>query len=244
MKLTLDAVLVGVLHVRQQLEVFEAGSNSGVHDGEAESTLVIAASTLHGGVQGGAIHQAQSALGVGLAGDIVGVFTDELHALSIFHGENTSQNLDDGGLIDFIPVFANLRGDIGEEILTTGDVIGEVTLSPCLCAAHDNAGVGESLGVGCGDVGRTVVVLRNGAADDAAQGDGDVVATDLIAHGLRDVLTLFDGAGLNQLIAVQVGNAVNILLEHVTIEVFGIKDCHVGMPPIDFLGFSWCSPIS
>ena len=207
-----------------------------MHDSEAESALVITAGTLHSGVQRCAVHQAQSALGVGLAGDIVGVLTDELHALSIFHSEDAGQNLDDGGLIDFLPVFTDLRCDVSESILATGDVVGEVALSPCLRAAHDNAGVGESLGGVAGDVGRTVIVLGNRAADDAAQGNGDVVATDLIAHRVGDVLTLFDGAGLNQLVAVQVGNAVNILLEHVTIEVFGIKDCHVVLPPIDFLG--------
>ena len=89
---------------------------------------------------------ARLGLGVGLAGDIVGVLTDELHALSIFHSEDAGQNLDDGGLIDFLPVFTDLRCDVSESILAAGDVVGEVALSPCLRAAHDNAGVGESLG--------------------------------------------------------------------------------------------------
>ena len=232
----LDAVLVGVLHVRQQLDVLKTSSNRGVHDGEAERALVVAAGTLHSGVQGGTVHQTQNALGVGHARDIVGVLTDKLQALGVLHGEDTSQNLDDGGLIDFLPILADLSSDIGKRILTTGDVVGEIALSPCLCAADDNTGMGEGLSAGGGDVGRTIVVLRGGTADDAAQRNGDKVATDLIAHGLRDVLTLFDGAGLNQLVAVQVGNAVNILLEHVTVEVFGIEDCHVVMPPVEFLG--------
>lgn len=36
LQLTLDTVLVGVLHVRQQLEIFEASCNGRVHDSEAE----------------------------------------------------------------------------------------------------------------------------------------------------------------------------------------------------------------
>ena len=81
-QILLDAGLVGVLHVLEQIEVFEVGGNRRVADDDRELALVVAARLVNGGVECGRAHQGRVSR---LRRDVGGVAGDELLVFGAGH---------------------------------------------------------------------------------------------------------------------------------------------------------------
>ena len=219
------------------------GCNSTVHDNQREHALVIAASLLHGGVQGGCTNHAVIA---GFCGDVKGVGLDELcrclcghSAAGGGHAENTLQNRQQHGLLHVHLVVGNLTGHVVHEVHTSSDVLAEVAFSPRIHAGsgHETLLIGG--GTGCSNVSCTGVVLAGPAINPAKERNAGIQGTGLVRQGRTCILVAANRTGLCQFGLGDVRNTVNVLTKRRCIETLGIKFCHgVSFPFANFID-SW-----
>ena len=215
-QITGDTLFIGVLEVAEQVEVFQIGGHIRVHEHHGKLLLAITTGFGGGAVQSSALHDAVHNQGV---------LFNKLSVLAAGHGENALEDRQDGVLVNVLPVFGNLGGNIVHEVNTAGDVMGEVTLQPSLGTANDNHALLKGLGAGGHNVGLAVIV-HGIAVQQTTHGNAGVAGAVLGGEHLTDVRVAHQDTGLADFVEAGAGHTVHRILERLGVKALSVKLRH------------------
>ena len=201
-----------------------------MHNCQLENVLVIAASLLNSLVQRGSTHLC---IITGIAGNIVHMGFQEVsrrlcrNARSIrFHAEHAFKNGKQHCLFHFHLVIADLCGNIVHEVNTRRNVLAEAAFSPRIHTGSHHKALFIGCGVGCGNIGVTVIVLRSAAADTPKVRHTGIKRTRLCSQSVSCVLIAANRTRFCKFGFGSVRNPGYIMPESLWIECFRIKLCH------------------
>ena len=165
------AICVRVLEELQQFQASHVSSDLAVHKHKLESVLIVAHGLLDSVTDSSCTHLVCVTNG-GRSGRQVG---DVVRPTSKFtaarHAKDRIEDFQHNGLALLLPILGHLRHDLLHGVCTAVVVNDEVLLLPAMRATEHNAVLSAASGVGQGDVGCAIVVLRS-AADDLVKRQG------------------------------------------------------------------------
>ena len=136
-----------------------------MHEHQPESVLIVTHGLLNRIANGGRTHLVCIRNSGGCGRQVSDVVRPTGKLTAAGHTEHSIQDFQHDGLALLLPVLGNLRHDLLHGVGTAVVINDEVLLLPAVGAAKHDTILSAAFGVGQGDVGCAIVVLRSAAND-------------------------------------------------------------------------------
>ena len=162
-------VSVRIFQEVQQFQASHVSSDLAVHKHKLESVLIVAHGLLDSVTNGGRTHLVCVTNGSGSGRQVGSVVCPTGKVTAAGHAENRIEDFQHDGLALLLPILRHLRHDLLHRVSAAVVVNDEVLLLPTVRTTEHDTVLSAASGVGQGNVGCAIVVLR-GAADDLVEG--------------------------------------------------------------------------